>query len=49
MIFVTNGIRHRRDPEVTQWVQILTERYAGVKLVVGRDKLDEVQVGLSIP
>ncbi|KAI0290103.1 glycosyltransferase family 20-domain-containing protein, partial [Multifurca ochricompacta] len=33
----------RRDAEVAQWVQTLTERYAGVKLVVGRDKLDEVQ------
>jgi trehalose-6-phosphate synthase len=34
----------RRDAEVAQWVQTLKERYAGVKLVVGRDKLDEVQV-----
>ncbi|KAI0292362.1 alpha-trehalose-phosphate synthase [Multifurca ochricompacta] len=33
----------KRDAEVAQWVQTLTERYAGVKLVVGRDKLDEVQ------
>jgi len=33
----------RRDAEVAQWVQTLKERYAGVKLVVGRDKLDEVQ------
>ncbi|KAH9964851.1 alpha-trehalose-phosphate synthase [Russula dissimulans] len=32
-----------RDAEVAQWVQTLKERYAGVKLVVGRDKLDEVQ------
>ena len=44
-----NGKLDRRDPEVTQWVQTLTERYAGVKLVVGRDKLDEVQVGTSVP
>jgi hypothetical protein len=29
-------------------VQTLRERYAGVKLVVGRDKLDEVQVGSSL-
>jgi hypothetical protein len=36
----------RRDAEVAQWVQTLTDRYAGVKLVVGRDKLDEVQVSL---
>ncbi|KAH9990884.1 alpha-trehalose-phosphate synthase [Russula vinacea] len=33
----------RRDAEVAQWVQTLKDRYAGVKLVVGRDKLDEVQ------
>ncbi|KAF8494922.1 alpha-trehalose-phosphate synthase [Russula emetica] len=33
----------RRDAEVALWVQTLTDRYAGVKLVVGRDKLDEVQ------
>jgi trehalose 6-phosphate synthase complex regulatory subunit len=38
----------RRDAEVAQWVQTLTDRYAGVKLVVGRDKLDEVQVGCSV-
>ena len=41
------GTPDRRDPEVTQWVQTLTDRYAGVKLVVGRDKLDEVQVSPS--
>jgi hypothetical protein len=39
------GTPDRRDAEVAQWVQTLTDRYAGVKLVVGRDKLDEVQVG----
>ncbi|TFY74670.1 hypothetical protein EWM64_g9341, partial [Hericium alpestre] len=33
----------KREPEVSHWVQVLTERYQGVKLVVGRDKLDEVQ------
>jgi len=33
----------RRDPEVTEWVTNLKQRYAGVKLIVGRDKLDEVQ------
>ncbi len=41
------GTPDRRDPEVAQWVQTLTDRYAGVKLVVGRDKLDEVQVSPS--
>lgn len=35
---------HRADPEVKEWVQVLTQRYAGMKIVVGRDKLDEVQV-----
>lgn len=34
----------RRDPEVSHWVATLKERYAGLKLLVGRDKLDEIQV-----
>jgi hypothetical protein len=46
MLFM--GTPVRRDAEVAQWVQTLTDRYAGVKLVVGRDKLDEVQVGCSV-
>ncbi|KAG8971228.1 hypothetical protein FRB90_010567, partial [Tulasnella sp. 427] len=33
----------RKDPEVREWVTLLEQRYAGVKLIVGRDKLDEVQ------
>ncbi|KAG9092931.1 hypothetical protein FS749_015330 [Ceratobasidium sp. UAMH 11750] len=33
----------RRDPTVTEWVDVLKERYAGMKMIVGRDKLDEVQ------
>ncbi|THG96790.1 hypothetical protein EW026_g5099 [Hermanssonia centrifuga] len=33
----------RRDPEVAEWVESLRQRYAGMKLIVGRDKLDEVQ------
>ena len=33
----------RREPEVEYWVQTLKERYRGFRLVVGRDKLDEVQ------
>jgi len=37
----------RADPEVKDWVQVLTQRYAGMKIVVGRDKLDEVQVGVD--
>lgn len=26
-----------------EWVSVLRQRYAGMKIVVGRDKLDEVQ------
>ncbi|KDN50489.1 hypothetical protein RSAG8_00987, partial [Rhizoctonia solani AG-8 WAC10335] len=33
----------RRDPTVQEWVDVLKERYAGMKMIVGRDKLDEVQ------
>ncbi|EKM52411.1 glycosyltransferase family 20 protein [Phanerochaete carnosa HHB-10118-sp] len=33
----------RRDPEVAEWVKALKQRYAGMKLIVGRDKLDEIQ------
>ena len=38
----------RRNPEVSHWVQVLRQRYAGMKLIVGRDKLDEVQVGATL-
>jgi trehalose 6-phosphate synthase/phosphatase len=31
-----------QEPEVEDWVQVLKQRYAGMKLVVGRDKLDEI-------
>lgn len=34
----------RQDPEVADWVRLLKQRYTGLKLIVGRDKLDEVQV-----
>ena len=34
----------RQEPEVADWVQLLKQRYAGMKIVVGRDKLDEIQV-----
>lgn len=33
----------RRDPAVAECVQSLRERYPGVKMIVARDKLDEVQ------
>lgn len=38
----------RAEPEVKDWVQVLTQRYAGMKIVVGRDKLDEIQVYLTV-
>ena len=34
---------YRREPEVKQWVSLLKQRYQGMKMIVGRDKLDEVQ------
>ncbi|KAL0953061.1 hypothetical protein HGRIS_007261 [Hohenbuehelia grisea] len=33
----------KADPEVTEWMQVLKQRYAGMKMIVGRDKLDEIQ------
>lgn len=33
----------RRKPDVSYWVQLLRQRYAGMMIVVGRDKLDEIQ------
>ncbi|KAG6871722.1 hypothetical protein C0995_000805 [Termitomyces sp. Mi166 len=33
----------KAEPEVQEWIQLLTQRYAGMKIVVGRDKLDEIQ------
>ncbi|THH17685.1 hypothetical protein EW146_g3181 [Bondarzewia mesenterica] len=33
----------KHEPEVAYWVQTLRERYSGLKIVVGRDKLDEIQ------
>ncbi|EJD43548.1 hypothetical protein AURDEDRAFT_104625 [Auricularia subglabra TFB-10046 SS5] len=35
--------RKRANPEVADWVNVLGQRYSGLKLLVGRDKLDEVQ------
>ena len=32
----------RREPEVAEWVKLLRDRYAGMKMIVGRDKLDEI-------
>ncbi|KAF8903066.1 alpha,alpha-trehalose-phosphate synthase [Mucidula mucida] len=33
----------KKDPEVTEWINVLKQRYAGMKLIVGRDKMDEIQ------
>ncbi|KAJ7655286.1 alpha,alpha-trehalose-phosphate synthase [Mycena polygramma] len=33
----------KREPDVAEWVQVLKQRYAGMQIVVGRDKLDEIQ------
>ncbi|KAF8918805.1 hypothetical protein BGZ58_004759, partial [Dissophora ornata] len=33
----------RQDPEVTKWAEMLKEKYAGMKLVVARDKLDYIK------
>ncbi|KAI0033040.1 alpha-trehalose-phosphate synthase [Vararia minispora EC-137] len=33
----------KREPEVQHWVEVLRERYGDARLLVGRDKLDEVQ------
>lgn len=35
---------NRRELDVQYWVQLLRQRYAGMKMIVGRDKLDEIQV-----
>ncbi|KZV93676.1 hypothetical protein EXIGLDRAFT_673899 [Exidia glandulosa HHB12029] len=33
----------RKEPEVAEWVHVLKQRFPGMTLIVGRDKLDEVQ------
>ncbi|ORZ06105.1 glycosyltransferase family 20-domain-containing protein [Lobosporangium transversale] len=33
----------RQDPEVASWVERLKEKYAGMKLIVARDKLDYIK------
>ncbi|KAI6013694.1 glycosyl transferase [Pisolithus microcarpus] len=33
----------KRSPEVQYWVQLLRQRCTGMKLIVGRDKLDRIQ------
>ncbi|KZS89294.1 hypothetical protein SISNIDRAFT_431860 [Sistotremastrum niveocremeum HHB9708] len=42
-IDVKSLTKKRKQPEVADWVKLLRQRYGGMKLVVGRDKLDEVQ------
>jgi trehalose 6-phosphate synthase complex regulatory subunit len=43
-IDVQSLTRRRREKEVGEWVTALRERYKGMKMIVARDKLDEVQV-----
>ena len=38
-------VRKSRNPEVAEWAKSIRQRYEGKKLIVGRDKLDEVSVG----
>ncbi|KAH9915312.1 glycosyltransferase family 20-domain-containing protein [Fomitopsis serialis] len=35
--------QEKRNPEVAEWVNSLRQRYAGMTLIVGRDKLDNIQ------
>ncbi|KZT69420.1 glycosyltransferase family 20 protein [Daedalea quercina L-15889] len=35
--------QEKRNPEVADWVSSLRQRYAGMKIIVGRDKLDNIQ------
>jgi trehalose-6-phosphate synthase len=37
----------RQEPEVADWVEMLKQRYAGMKIIVGRDRLEEVQVNMT--
>jgi trehalose 6-phosphate synthase/phosphatase len=40
----TKGLnKKRKDPEVANWVEMLREKYAGMKLIVARDKLDYIK------
>ena len=43
-IDVQSLTRRRKEKEVGEWVTALRERYKGMKMIVARDKLDEVQV-----
>ncbi|KAK1234289.1 Trehalose-6-P synthase/phosphatase complex subunit [Marasmius sp. AFHP31] len=35
--------KRRKDTAAQEWIDILEQKYAGLKIVVGRDKMDEVQ------
>lgn len=41
-IDVKSLLQRRKEPEVAEWVLHLRERYAGLKMIVARDKLDEI-------
>lgn len=36
----------RQESEVADWISLLKEKYKGMSLIVGRDKLDDIQVCL---
>ncbi|KAG8835268.1 hypothetical protein FRC17_004575 [Serendipita sp. 399] len=42
-IDVQSLTRKRKEKEVDEWVHALRDRYQGMKMIVARDKLDEVQ------
>jgi len=43
-IDVQSLTKRRQDREVGDWVTALRERYKGMKMIVARDKIDDVQV-----
>ncbi|TBU43087.1 glycosyltransferase family 20-domain-containing protein, partial [Dichomitus squalens] len=42
-IDVSSITAKKQDAEVTEWMKSLRQRYAGMKIIVGRDKLDVIQ------
>ncbi|KAI6134412.1 hypothetical protein EV401DRAFT_1359216 [Pisolithus croceorrhizus] len=45
---ITDVEHCRRSPKVEYWVQLLRRRYAGMNLIVGRDKVDKFRWVLAI-
>ncbi|RPD60848.1 hypothetical protein L227DRAFT_547270 [Lentinus tigrinus ALCF2SS1-6] len=42
-IDVSSITTKKQDPDVKEWVKSLKQRYSGMKIIVGRDKLDVIQ------